>query len=86
MNKLIKQISITVKQSIECLNFFFHPKIQPESDGLTANMEENEVEQKEAQPKEDLKLGRLQYKIDYDFNTNNVRVSFQDHLLIRTKF
>lgn len=35
-------------------------------------MEENEVEQKETQPKEDLKLGRLQYKIDYDFNTNNV--------------
>jgi hypothetical protein len=50
----------------------FANQIQPEADGLTANMEENEVEQKETHPKEDLKLGRLQYKIDYDFNTNNV--------------
>ena len=37
-------------------------------------MEENEVEQKETRPKEDLKLGRLQYKIDYDFNSNNVSI------------
>lgn len=47
-------------------------QVQPESDGLTANMEENEVEQKDTQPKEDMKRGRLQYKLDYDFNTNNV--------------
>lgn len=48
-------------------------QVQPESDGLTANMEQNEEEQKEEEVKEVEKLGRLQFKLDYDFNSTNVR-------------
>ncbi|VDP16912.1 unnamed protein product [Soboliphyme baturini] len=40
---------------------------------LEENMEENEQEQKE-EPK-DLKLGRLQFKLDYDFQENQLTVS-----------
>lgn len=47
--------------------------VQPESDGLTANMEENEEEQKDDdEKKEKEKLGRLQFKMDYDFNSTQV--------------
>lgn len=47
--------------------------VQPESDGLTANMEENEEEQKDDdEKKEKEKLGRLQFKLDYDFNSTQV--------------
>lgn len=48
--------------------------MQPEADGLTANMEQNEEEQKEEEVKEKEKLGRLQFKLDYDFNSTNVRI------------
>lgn len=34
-------------------------------------MEENEKEQKD-EPKEEVKLGRLQFKLDYDFQQNQV--------------
>ena len=36
-------------------------------------MEQNEEEQKEVEVKEVEKLGRLQFKLDYDFNNTNVR-------------
>lgn len=53
--------------------------VQPESDGLTANMEENEEEQKDdEEKKEKEKLGRLQFKLDYDFNTTQVGTSAGD--------
>ncbi|VDN03369.1 unnamed protein product, partial [Onchocerca ochengi] len=35
---------------------------------LEENMEQNEKEQ--AEEKEEVKLGRLQYKLDYDFQQN----------------
>ena len=35
-------------------------------------MEQNEEEQKEEEVKEVEKLGRLQFKLDYDFNSTNV--------------
>lgn len=44
-------------------------------DELQDNMEENEKDQKQ-DPKEDLKLGRLQYKLDYDFQQNQVRYGY----------
>lgn len=48
-------------------------KVQPDTEELTANMEENEEEQQgKSLEKENQKLGRLQFKMDYDFNTNNV--------------
>ena len=46
--------------------------MQPEADSLAANMEENEEVQKEEEVKETEKLGRLQFKLDYDFNSTNV--------------
>jgi hypothetical protein len=36
---------------------------------LTNNMEENEADKESAK---EVKLGRLQFKIDYDFNQANV--------------
>lgn len=41
---------------------------------LQDNMEVNDVDQDSA--KSETKLGRLQYKLDYDFNTSNVRYIF----------
>lgn len=40
-------------------------------DDLTDNMEENEKEHLN-DTKENLKLGRIQYKLDYDFQQNQV--------------
>ena len=44
---------------------------------LANNMEENEKDNESA--KEEVKLGRLQFKIDYDFNQANVSHSSADH-------
>jgi len=61
-------------KSVNLIGQMGKEKVQPESENLTANMEQNEVEQKEEPAKEKEKLGRLQYKLDYDFNTNNLTV------------
>lgn len=53
--------------------------MQPESDDLVGNMEENEEEQKDEEPKEKEKLGRLQYKLDYDFNSTVVSSVLLDY-------
>lgn len=45
-------------------------KVQPDMEELNDNMEENPDEQESA--KSEVKLGRLQFKLDYDFNSNNV--------------
>lgn len=42
-------------------------------------MEENETGGEEA--KEEQKLGRLQFKLDYDFNSNNVSLPENNALL-----
>jgi hypothetical protein len=65
-------------KSVNLIGQMGKEKVQPESDGLTANMEENEAEQKEVEVKEAEKLGRLQFKLDYDFNTTNVSHSIQN--------
>ncbi|XP_018495410.2 synaptotagmin 1, partial [Galendromus occidentalis] len=44
--------------------------IQPDGEELVDNMEENETAGEEQ--KEEQKLGRLQFKLDYDFNSNNL--------------
>ena len=44
--------------------------IQQDLDALEANMEQNEKEQ--AEVKEPEKLGRIQYKLDYDFQQGQV--------------
>lgn len=49
-------------------------------DELQDNMEVNDGDHESA--KSDLKLGRLQYKLDYDFNTNNVRHLSKNFIII----
>lgn len=61
-------------KSVNLIGQMGKEKVQPESENLTTNMEQNEVEQKDEPPKEQEKLGRLQYKLDFDFNTNILTV------------
>lgn len=61
-------------KSVNLIGQMGKEKVQPESENLTTNMEQNEVEQKDEPKKEVEKLGRLQYKLDYDFNTNTLTV------------
>ena len=62
-------------KSVNLITSMGKEKVQPDTDELTANMEENEeVQQGKGLEKENLKLGRLQFKLDYDFNSNNVSV------------
>ncbi|XP_055938933.1 synaptotagmin 1-like isoform X2 [Argiope bruennichi] len=51
----------------------YKEKVQPDEEDLQDNMEDNEGE-KESEKSEE-KLGRLQYKLDYDFNSNNLAVT-----------
>lgn len=44
-------------------------QVQPDLEELQDTMEANDDQDS---AKSDTKLGRLQYKLDYDFNTNNV--------------
>ncbi|UYV77922.1 SYT2 [Cordylochernes scorpioides] len=48
-------------------------KVQPDEEELQENMEENEAD-KESHKSEE-KLGRLQFKLDYDFNSNTLTVT-----------
>ncbi|KHN71061.1 Synaptotagmin-1 [Toxocara canis] len=57
-------------------------KLQPDLEALEENMEQNEKEQAEQKEENDgrqenfillqVKLGRIQYKLDYDFQQNQV--------------
>ncbi|KAI1295638.1 Synaptotagmin 1 [Halotydeus destructor] len=62
-------------KSVNLIGQMGKEKVQPEGDNLLSNMEENEEEQKDESVKEDLKLGRLQFKLDYDFNSTNLSVN-----------
>lgn len=56
---------------------FVADKVQPEADqgGLMANIEETAVEEEEEVEKKPAeKIGRLNYKLEYDFNSTNVSV------------
>lgn len=62
-------------KNIQILGQQYKEKVQPESEQLAANMEINE----EAGDRDDLKkdedkLGRLQFRLDYDFNNTNLAV------------
>lgn len=46
--------------------------VQPDLESLDGNMEEAEGEEKEESEQE--QLGRLHFKLDYDFNKSEVRV------------
>ncbi|CAG2069473.1 unnamed protein product, partial [Timema podura] len=49
-----------------------HLQVQPDMEELTENQEEaDEAESKQSE----IKLGRLQYKLEYDFNSNSLSVT-----------
>ncbi|KFM78196.1 Synaptotagmin 1, partial [Stegodyphus mimosarum] len=60
-------------KSVQLLGGSYKEKVQPDMEDLQDNMEVNDGDQDSA--KSDLKLGRLQYKLDYDFNTSNLAVT-----------
>ena len=63
-------------KSVNLIGQLGKEKVQPDGEALTGAMEENEAEQKKDEAKEEVKLGKLQYKLDYDFNSNNVSFHF----------
>lgn len=54
------------------LIMLYRLQVQPDMDELTDNVEEIAVE---GEKKEEQKLGRLQYKLEYDFNQSNLVVT-----------
>lgn len=62
-------------KNIQILGQQYKEKVQPESEGLASNMEINEeAGDKDDASKEEDKLGRLQFKLDYDFNSTTLSV------------
>ncbi len=49
-----------------------HPQVQPDLDELEVNMEDNEDAES---TKSEVKLGKLQFSMDYDFQKGEVRDS-----------
>lgn len=64
-------------KSVQLLGQSYKEKVQPDMDDLTKDMEQNETGKDDA--KEEIKLGRLQFKIDYDFNQSQVRSPSSSH-------
>ncbi|RWS22825.1 synaptotagmin 1-like protein, partial [Leptotrombidium deliense] len=60
-------------RSVQLLGQTYKEKVQPDTEELTMNMEE-QADDKES-TKSDVKLGRLQFKIDYDFNQCNLAIT-----------
>ncbi|KAI1298742.1 Synaptotagmin 1 [Halotydeus destructor] len=60
-------------KNVQLLGQTYKEKVQPDMEGLAANMEEQADDGEST--KSDIKLGRLQYKIDYDFNLSNLSVT-----------
>lgn len=62
-------------KNIQILGQQYKEKVQPESEQLAANMELNEeTGDKDDAKKDEDKLGRLQFRLDYDFNNTNLAV------------
>ncbi|GLV33022.1 Synaptotagmin 1 [Carabus blaptoides fortunei] len=59
-------------KSVQLLGSAYKEKVQPDMDELTENAEEpDEGESKQSE----IKLGKLQYKLEYDFNSNSLSVT-----------
>ncbi|XP_063240457.1 synaptotagmin 1 isoform X2 [Bacillus rossius redtenbacheri] len=59
-------------KSVQLLGSAYKEKVQPDMEELTENQEEpDEAESKQSEQK----LGRLQYKLEYDFNCNSLAVT-----------
>ncbi|RWS11915.1 synaptotagmin 1-like protein [Dinothrombium tinctorium] len=62
-------------KSVNLIGQMGKEKVQPDVEELAQNMEQNEEADMKESEKPSVKLGRLQFKLDYDFNTNNLAVS-----------
>ncbi|CAN8023304.1 synaptotagmin-1 isoform X4 [Ixodes scapularis] len=60
-------------KGVQLLGNAYKEKVQPDMEDLQDNMENNEGDGESKKSEE--KLGRLQFKLDYDFNTNNLAVT-----------
>lgn len=60
-------------RSVQLLGQTYKEKVQPDQEALTANMEEQAEDCHST--KSDVKLGRLQFRIDYDFNQSNLSIT-----------
>lgn len=60
-------------KGVQLLGNAYKEKVQPDMEELQENMEDNEGDGESKKSEE--KLGRLQFKLDYDFNTNNLAVT-----------
>ncbi|XP_013775455.1 synaptotagmin-1-like [Limulus polyphemus] len=60
-------------KGVQLLGSSYKEKVQPDMEDLQDNMEANEGDEESA--KSEIKLGRLQYKLDYDFNNSNLAVT-----------
>ncbi|KAK7788998.1 hypothetical protein R5R35_007383 [Gryllus longicercus] len=60
-------------KSVQLLGSAYKEKVQPDMEELTENAEEggDEAESKQSE----VKLGRIQYKLEYDFNSNSLAVT-----------
>ena len=59
-------------KSVQLLGSTYKDKVQPDMEELTDNAEEpDEAESKQSE----VKLGKLQYKLEYDFNSNSLAVT-----------
>lgn len=62
-------------KNIQILGQQYKEKVQPDNEQLAANMELNEeAGDKDDSKKDEDKLGRLQFRLDYDFNNTNLAV------------
>ncbi|XP_037974985.2 synaptotagmin 1 isoform X1 [Plutella xylostella] len=59
-------------KSVQLLGSAYKEKVQPDMDELTENAEEPDDGDAK---KEEQKLGKLQYKLEYDFNSNSLSVT-----------
>ncbi|XP_070496414.1 synaptotagmin 1 isoform X1 [Chironomus tepperi] len=59
-------------KSVQLLGSAYKEKVQPDMEELTDNAEEQEDE---GSKQSEQKLGKLQYKLEYDFNSNSLAVS-----------
>ncbi|GAB6026379.1 Arf guanine nucleotide exchange factor syt1 [Chamberlinius hualienensis] len=60
-------------KSVQLLGNAYKEKVQPDMEELNENMEQEPDEGESHQS--EVKLGRLQFKLDYDFNSNNLAVT-----------
>ncbi|CAL8078707.1 unnamed protein product [Orchesella dallaii] len=59
-------------KSVQLLGHAYKEKVQPDMEELTENAEEQPEEEEKVSVQ---KLGKLQYRLEYDFNANNLQVT-----------